>query len=379
MTEVTVPYPYACSATRPAFAFSELLELLAHARRAGQRVVTTNGCFDLLHPGHNAFLQQARAQGDLLVVGLNSDAAVRQLKGAGRPLNGEQDRAQLLTALRWVDYVVVFDELLPTAWLEQVRPHIHCKAGDYTAEGLPEGEAVRRQGGEIRILPLRAGFSTSGLVGKLAAPPAVDNATATGYDFFHELLDGGNVLRQTAYRLGSAIQDAATLLERTLRAGGKLLICGNGGSAADAQHFAGELVGRFLRERSAYAAIALTVDSSVLTCVGNDYGLEQLFARQVQALGQPGDLLVAISTSGHSPNVLAAVAEAKRRGLTTMALTGEAPSPLGACCDLLLAVPSRKTPLIQQAHIAIIHGLCGIVEQTLWEEQVNAEPARVLS
>jgi D-sedoheptulose 7-phosphate isomerase len=146
-----------------------------------------------------------------------------------------------------------------------------------------------------------------------------------------------------------------------------VLLCGNGGSAADAQHFAAELVGRFRQERRAWPALALTTDTSILTAVGNDYGFEQIFARQITALGRPDDVLVAISTSGKSLNVLAAVETARLQGLYTIALTGKPPSPLANMADLCLAVPSEDTPLVQQVHMAILHTICALTEQMLTE------------
>ncbi len=150
-----------------------------------------------------------------------------------------------------------------------------------------------------------------------------------------------------------------------MRAGGKILICGNGGSAADAQHFAAELVGRFRRERPSWSAIALTVDASILTSLGNDFGFEQIFARQVQALGRPADILFAISTSGRSKNVLAAVEVAASSGMKTIGMTGEGSSPLGELVDHHLPIPSANTAFIQQSHMAVIHVLCELVEESL--------------
>ncbi|MCC7261439.1 MAG: D-glycero-beta-D-manno-heptose 1-phosphate adenylyltransferase [Candidatus Latescibacteria bacterium] len=144
------------------------LDDLLVARRAwraeGRVVVTTNGCFDLLHPGHVRFLQQARARGELLIVGLNSDASVRQLKGPGRPLLGQDDRAAMLAALRCVDHVVIFAQPLANELLARLQPDIHCKGGDYTAEALPEAEIIRQGGGQVCILPFAAGYSTTGLL-----------------------------------------------------------------------------------------------------------------------------------------------------------------------------------------------------------------------
>ncbi len=187
-----------------------------------------------------------------------------------------------------------------------------------------------------------------------------------------ELLEGSNVIRQTAFNLASEIVDVAEHIIMALQQGYKVMSCGNGGSAADAQHFAAELVGRYRRQRPSWAAIALTVDSSVLTSLSNDYGFEQVYARQVQALGQPGDMLVAISTSGTSKNVLAAVEMASSLGIRTVGLTGEGKSRLGEMVHHHLPVPSANTAFIQQAHIAILHVFCELVEARLTGETLNA-------
>lgn len=180
-----------------------------------------------------------------------------------------------------------------------------------------------------------------------------------------ELLAGSEVLRKTAYALSAEIVNVAEHIVTTLHSGGKVMVCGNGGSAADAQHFAAELVGRFRRERPGWAAIALTVDSSVLTSLSNDYGFEQVFARQVQALGRLEDMLVTISTSGNSINVLAAVEAAIGMGIRTVGLTGEGGGALAETVDHHLAIPSTNTAYIQQGHIAVLHMFCELVEERL--------------
>ena len=151
----------------------------------------------------------------------------------------------------------------------------------------------------------------------------------------------------------------------SLRRGGKLLFFGNGGSAADAQHLAAEFVNRFLRHRGALAAVALTTDTSALTSISNDLGFDQIFARQVEALGRPGDVAVAISTSGSSPNVLRAVEAAARLGCITVALTGGTGGALAATADEAFIVPSGETPRIQETHITLGHALCMLVEDLL--------------
>lgn len=159
-----------------------------------------------------------------------------------------------------------------------------------------------------------------------------------------------------------AVEASGQAICKALSAGGKILLCGNGGSAADAQHIAAELVGRYEQHRRAYPAIALTTDTSALTAVSNDYGYEELFARQIRALASAGDVLVAISTSGQSPNVLRAAQTARELGCTTIALTGVGGEPLCSVCDLAVVVPSKRTSRVQEAHITIGHLWCEMVD-----------------
>ncbi len=161
----------------------------------------------------------------------------------------------------------------------------------------------------------------------------------------------------------AALVTAAAAVASALRAGRKVLACGNGGSAADAQHLVAELVGRFAGDRRAWPALALTADTSVLTAVANDYGFERVFARQVEAHGQAGDVLVAISTGGASPNVLRAVEAARGRGMVTIGLTGQDGGELGRAADVHLHVPSSSTARIQEAHATLLHVLCELLER----------------
>jgi D-sedoheptulose 7-phosphate isomerase len=158
----------------------------------------------------------------------------------------------------------------------------------------------------------------------------------------------------------------AGIVADCLGKGGILLICGNGGSAADAQHFAGELVGRFMIERAPLRCIALSTDTSIITAIGNDYGFEHVFARQVAAHGREGDVLLALSTSGKSPNILEAVCAAKRLKMRVLALSGRDGGPLARQADICITIPSTLSPRIQEAHAALGHILCGLVEQSLF-------------
>jgi D-sedoheptulose 7-phosphate isomerase len=162
------------------------------------------------------------------------------------------------------------------------------------------------------------------------------------------------------------IAEMGSLISAALTNGNKLLVMGNGGSAADSQHFVAEIVGRFKMERKALPAIALSTDTSILTAIGNDYGFESIFSRQVEALAKPGDIVVGLSTSGNSPNVLKALNAAREQGCRTIGLLGKDGGNIKAICDLALVVPSTDTPRIQEGHITIIHIVCDLVEKALF-------------
>lgn len=166
-------------------------------------------------------------------------------------------------------------------------------------------------------------------------------------------------------KLASEVSKAVDMIRSSLDAGGKLLIAGNGGSAADAQHIAAELTGRFLRERKALPAIALHANTSALTAIGNDYGYELVFARELAAHARPGDVLLAISTSGESKNILRAIEEARQKKVVVIGLSGESGGKMHEVCDLCLCVPSKTTARIQEMHITIGHTICELLEEEL--------------
>lgn len=170
------------------------------------------------------------------------------------------------------------------------------------------------------------------------------------------------------------VVEVARVLAVCLARGGKVLFAGNGGSAADAQHLAAEFVNRFLMERPPLPAVALTTDTSILTAIGNDYGFDQVFEKQVQALGLRGDVLVALSTSGNSANLVHALRAARDKGVTTVGLTGQGGGEMSPYCDHLIMVPSRATPLIQEVHIAVGHLLCQLVDHYLFEAVMELTP-----
>lgn len=173
----------------------------------------------------------------------------------------------------------------------------------------------------------------------------------------------------TDEELKECIARAVDVCLASLRAGGKILFAGNGGSAADAQHWAGELVSRFYYDRPGLPAIALTTDTSILTAIGNDYGYDYTFARQVEALGREGDVLVVISTSGNSPNILRAAQVAKDRGISVIGFTGKSGGKLAPLSDLCFCIPSDETPRIQEGHEFIGHLLCALIEMGMYPRE----------
>ena len=174
----------------------------------------------------------------------------------------------------------------------------------------------------------------------------------------------GEALERLVAEPGELTEAAALIVDR-LSAGGKVLVAGNGGSAAEAQHFAAELVGRFKREREPYAVLALTADTATLTSIANDYGYAEVFARQVRAFGRPGDVLVAFSTSGESENLVRAISAACEIGVSVVAVTGARPSRLAAAADLAIRVPVEETPMVQELHAVVTHVLCDVIEAEL--------------
>lgn len=173
--------------------------------------------------------------------------------------------------------------------------------------------------------------------------------------------------------LHQSLAEVALQIVKSLHAGGKVLFCGNGGSAADSQHLAAEFTGRYLRERRALPALALSVNTSSLTAIGNDYGFDLVFARQLEALGHKGDVLVGISTTGNSRNVIRAIEAAKAKKIYTVALTGASGGAMKALADCAICVPSLETPRIQECHILVGHIICEIVEETMFGESLKDE------
>lgn len=334
-----------------------------------ESIVFTNGCFDIIHPGHIDLLERARALGTKLIVGINSDTSVRKIKGEPRPYFKQQDRAAILSGLRFVDEVRIFDESTPENLIKQIKPDVLVKGGDWKASEIIGADFVESYGGKVYSIPIKQGYSTTSIVERIKNEANLISTDVIKVEF-SSLIDSTLTAHiQTVVNLKESYADdifhSAEMIFEVFRTGNKVLICGNGGSAADAQHIAAEFVGRYETERKALAAIALTTDTSALTALANDYDFERIFSRQVEALAREGDLLIAISTSGNSPNVNAAVMTARQIGCQTLGLTGKNGKKLASLCDKSILVPAERTARIQESHILIAHIWCEIIDAKL--------------
>jgi D-sedoheptulose 7-phosphate isomerase len=332
-----------------------------------ETIVFTNGCFDLLHPGHIDLLSKAKSLGTKLIVGINSDSSIRKIKGNSRPVVSENARALLLLALKSVDEVRIFEETTPENLIKDIKPDILVKGGDWHVNEIVGGDFVTSLGGKVITIPLVEGFSSS-----LVISTILSGLTKTDLLAYNPSTSISNSIREHLDMFGSiarnhtkSIKECGELIVSALENGNKILICGNGGSAADAQHIATEITGRFETERSGYPAISLATDTSAITAISNDYGFEKVFSRQVEALAKSGDVLIGISTSGNSPNIIAAIMTARTRGCKTIGLTGDKGKKLAGICDSSVLVPSSRTARIQEAHITIGHIWCEMIDERL--------------
>lgn len=329
-------------------------------------VVFTNGCFDIIHPGHIELLRQARELGTKLIVGINSDSSVRAIKGMQRPFFSQNDRSKILESLRFVDEVKIFDELTPEKLIKRIKPNVLVKGGDWGKNEIIGANFVEQMGGKVVSIPLSNGYSSSKIVEKIKSSSVIKEESlekTKKKDLIHSSINQHIKVFQTLLsQQTKIIEDCANIIIETVSKGNKILICGNGGSAADAQHIAAEFVGRFEDERKALPAIALTTDTSALTAVANDYGFEMVFSRQVEALAKENDLLIAISTSGNSPNVNSAIMKARQQGCKILGMTGSNGKKLASLCDACIMVQEKRTARIQEAHISIAHIWCELID-----------------
>lgn len=322
-----------CQSYPPIVTMQELAGLRQAYRLQGKTVVSTNGCFDLLHAGHVRMLSQARRLGDVLVVGLNDDQSVRQLKGPNRPLVNQADRAIMLSSLKAVDHVVIFSGLLPNQMLELLQPDVHCKAADYTAESLPEADIVKRHGGRIHILPFQSGYATSELLSlaSKAAGPAVSPAPdQTGQqpdeqdDLFSMVLSGllntANLCRQMSYQMAGPILQAARGLDRCRRNGGKIWVY------ADGTISAAQIVAQALPQGLQSSMIALPTDDQAARMLKNEAAPADMLLAVTGEQTQPGVIHEILLAAGEIPLQTVVIMSATS-GVSPAAMTLSVPAP----------------------------------------------------
>jgi rfaE bifunctional protein nucleotidyltransferase chain/domain len=348
----------------------QLMAELELRRNARQRIITTNGCFDVLHAGHIRFLQDARTLGDVLIVGLNSDESTRRLKGTGRPILPAETRSEMLSALRCVDHVVIFDDLLPNHFLEVVRPDTHCKAGDYRAEDLPEAIVVREHGGEVRILPRHEGLSTTGLIRRITASAAAGDPT------LHEgngegdlrsfvvelLLNSANVMRQSAYRLSDQVIGSAAVISATMCRGGTVFLCFDPAVVLSAPLSAAELEIECQLEYGSGSLGRTTPVSHARVAMISSRGINQSMLTTSGGSGQSGDVFILISTTP-TESLFSAALMAKGRGMRLIALINDETSALQSAADFCLVVPSKDIALVASINIVILSTLFHAAER----------------
>jgi D-sedoheptulose 7-phosphate isomerase len=333
-----------------------------------KKIVFTNGCFDLIHPGHIELLKKAKGLGTKLIVGINSDESVKNIKGVERPVLNQSERKTILESIKYVDEVQIFNELTPENLIKKIKPDVLVKGGDWQEAEIIGADFVRTYGGEVFSIPLVNGYSTTNIIEQFSDTKQIKNSLEpknSSDEIIRNYLENHTkVMSELAHTNIKNIQICAEIIIQAFKSGKKILICGNGGSAADAQHIAAEFVGRYETERKALPAIALTTDTSALTAITNDYDFEKVFSRQVEALGVEGDVLIAISTSGNSKNVIEAVMSARKKNCKVVGLTGKNGKKLAALCDACILVPASKTAHIQENHITIGHIWCELVDKS---------------
>lgn len=336
------------------FTFAEIVEHCREKKSLGQKVILTNGCFDILHRGHVEYLQASAKLGDLLVVALNSDESITAIKGKDRPIHSQEDRAMVIAGLECVDHVFVFDGPRLDREIRQIMPDVYTKAGDYTIDSLDpiERRALESVKAEIRLQAFVQGYSTTRIAKILTQSPP--KQSAQGIRFRNASWQLREVLALCT-NIENQIDEAFDLLKKCFEQGGKVLTCGNGGSAADAMHLCEELIGQYKLPRIPLPAVCLNSDATALTCIANDFGFGQVFSRQVQGLGKPQDILVCFTTSGNSPNISAAIDAAKERCVQTILVSGNDGGKASGRCTVEIIVPSNESARIQEVHTLILH------------------------
>jgi rfaE bifunctional protein nucleotidyltransferase chain/domain len=359
-------YEWAIAGSKP---FSEFEKKLDDYRAQGKTVVTANGCFDLLHFGHLSLLMGAKSLGDILIVGVNSDRMVKKIKGAGRPIFPEKERASLLVSLEYVDHVIVYDDILPNDLLGRIRPDIHCISGEYAQKKLPEKEVVEKSGGKVEVLPFILGYTTTDIIQKInrhQIEPDVQASPSKGKDAITDyLFESSNHIRCMAYQNGETLTRIAGQMANVIKSNKKIIFCGDVGSDGDARYFASELNRRFSPGSKRLPATLISNNHSEISDISN----KDVFSRPLKAGGKPGDLLIILTANGNSKAIVMAGETARENGMQIIAFTGNVDSPFHDLCDEILSIGSQKRTMIQQGFITAFNGIYSLLEQLLKGDQ----------
>jgi len=354
-------YEWTISGSRSILEFKKKID---DYRAQGKKIVTTNGCFDIFHFGHLSLLIEAKSLGNILIVGVNSDRTVNKIKGAGRPIIPEKERASVLVSLEYVDHVIVFDEILPNELLRTIQPDIHCISSEYTNKVLPEKDVVESFGGKIKVLSFIPGHSTTNVIQKISnhnIDPGSQISSEQGKEAITDyLFESSNSIRCLAYQHSETLLLIAEHMVNVIKTNGKIIICGNGDSGLDAQLFAEEFINRFGSREKPFPAVSLSIDSTK-TGTGED----DVFSQQLEVIGKPNDLLIIVSTSGESKSVLMAGEKAKEIGMQIVGFTGNSNSPLLNLYDEIVLVDSDKSTIIQQGFMAAFNSVCYLLERLI--------------
>jgi len=319
--------------------------------------VFTNGCFDILHLGHIKLLRYAKSQGDTLIVGVNSDASVKRLKGASRPINDEISRIELLKSLKIVDEVIIFHEDTPLEVIKKVKPDVIVKGGDYSAQEVVGSDLVKK----VLIFPIEEGHSTSNIVAKCNK----NLKLSPTYTLDQYILNSISSLELSAQEISTKSALIASKILATHKNGGTVYIFGNGGSAADSSHFAAELSIRYKSNRTPISAISLNSCIPSLTACSNDFSYDEIYERQLGAHLRKKDMVIGITTSGTSKNVLKALSfsTTKLSHEKIWLLTGNTYT-LNDKYSIFRAF-SSETAITQQIHMVLIHLICEHIDTAL--------------
>lgn len=327
----------------------DLEKTISQLKKQNKKIVFTNGCFDVLHLGHIELLKKCKELGDVNIVGLNSDASVKKLKGETRPINNQHQRSQFLSYLPFVDYIVIFDEETPLNLIKKISPDFLIKGADYLPQNIVGFDFVTSYGGKVLTFDFNINKSSTKII---------EAMKADSNKIFQKLSNLKNTIEKLLDDavFGQAIENVVQMLKNNLKKGAFIYTIGNGGSSEQAKHFATELLGHYKNYNVFYPCICLADDYVNLTALSNDYGFNNVFSKQIETLGKPNDVLFAISTSGSSENILNALKVAKKIGMTTILLTGKNAKNYDFV-DYKISVDCEDTATIQELHLVVIHYL----------------------